>query len=809
MPGQPVIVTSWVFQYNSGNHEIMKYLAFAPLCALLFLTACSQSPEKLVAAGNRYHKNKKYNEASILYQKAITKDKTNGEAYYRQGLNLLDMHDPVSAARYLRRAVDLQPNNADAETKLAEIYLTAYVTNPTRFKSLYAEIGDLDQKILQHQPDSFNGLRLQGLLFLTQNQRDKALESFAKANQVKPHSPDLVWWYGEALVAAGRAQEGEALVRDTLNADPTWGRGYDFLFILYTRENQKDKAEAVLREHVQKNPTSVPAIENLASYLVNTSRYAEAEAVMRRVLADPKDFPGGHELLGDFYFRAKKYDQALQQFQAGLKDDPKHDVAYNERVVAVYQKTGRTNDALQLARSVNQKNPKDATASEIYAGLLLETGTAGNISKSTTELKTLVQNSPNDGALHLDLARVYFATKQMDKSLSEASDALQYESKSQAPRPAVLSTSRIIMARIYEDRGQHAKALEQTSVLLQTDPKNPDVRLLQDRALIGSNQIAKGQADLESVLQEFPNFPEAKEARLQVGNLYLFQKQYDKASAEFEQVWKANPPDVRGYIALQTVKMAQGKTQEAISAMQDLVQKNPGDLNLRFQLAAFQTNAGMQVGRTDPAGAKVLFEQAADNYKEILKTSTNSAEVWLRLGVLQRQLNQYDSALASFEQAANTDPHNASAVLNQAILLQALGKRKEALASYNKALGIDPENALALNNLAFMNAENGTNLDQAMTFAERAKKKVPNNADISDTLGYVYFQKNLNAEALQIFRQDVQNNPRNAMFHLHLAMALEKQGNRQGARDEAQKALKNASQPDEQNRIRSFLNQLG
>jgi len=131
------------------------------------------------------------------------------------------------------------------------------------------------------------------------------------------------------------------------------------------------------------------------------------------------------------------------------------------------------------------------------------------------------------------------------------------------------------------------------------------------------------------------------------------------------------------------------------------------------------------------------------------------------------------------------------------------------VAAYNKVLGIDPENALALNNVAFMDAESGTNLDQAMTFAERAKKQAPNSPDISDTLGFVYYQKNLNAEALQVFRQVVQENPQNATFHLHLAMALQKKGDRDAARDEAQKALKNASQPDQQNRIRSFLNQLG
>lgn len=795
----------------------MKHLlALAPLCALLFSTACTQSPQKLVAAGNRYHDKHKYNEASILYQKAIAKDKTYGEAYYREGLNLLDTHDLVGASKFLRRAIDLQPNNVDAEAKLADIYLSAYATDPRKFKSLLPEIRDLDTKILQHDPNSFNGVRLRALLYLAENDKDKALETFAKANRIKPHAPDVVWWYAQTLAGAGRPQDAEALVGDMLNADPKWSRGYDFLFMLYARENDKTKAEAVLRQRVQRDPSSVMAFQNLANYLVLSNRYPEGEAVMKRLLDDPKTFPAAHQAVGDFYFRAAarpgapdrehEYEQALQQYQAGLKDDPKNSVHYQEGMVGVYQATGRSDEALKLAKSVADKNPKDPIANEVYASMLLQTGTKGTVSKSVEELKTLVQNSPNDGALHLDLARAYFAANQLDKSLSEALDAMQYENKRQAPRGTVLMVARTIAARIYEDRGEHAKALDQANILLQANPKNPDARLIRDRALIGSNQPAQAESDLQALVQELPQM---NEARLQLASLYVNQKQFAEASAEFDQVWKSNPSDLRGFIGLQMVKLAEGKGDEASRAIQDLVQKNPKNVALRYQLATFQTTAGMQSARSNPAHAKELFQDAADNYKEILKSNANSTDVWMRLGVLQRQLNQYDAALASFEQAGTADPHNAGAPLNQALLLQAMGKQKEAAAAYSKVLGIDPENPLALNNLAFMNAENGTNLDQAMTFAERAKKKVPNNADVSDTLGYVYYQKNLNAQALQIFRQLVQQAPQNPIFHFHLAMALEKQGDKQAAKDEAQKALNASSQPDQKNKIRSFLSQLG
>ena len=196
----------------------MKHvLILAALSALLFSSACSQSPEKLIATGNRYHDQKKFKEASILYQKAIAKDKTNAEAYYRQGLNLLDDGNLEEASKYFRRAIDLKPSNTDAEVKLAEIFLGAYASRPAKFKNLLSDAKDLDNKILQQNPNSFDGTRIQALLYLADNSQDKALESFAKANQIKPHSRELIGGYAQTLAAAQRSQEAEALVRDMLS----------------------------------------------------------------------------------------------------------------------------------------------------------------------------------------------------------------------------------------------------------------------------------------------------------------------------------------------------------------------------------------------------------------------------------------------------------------------------------------------------------------------------------------------------------------------------------------------------------------
>ena len=85
---------------------------------------------------------------------------------------------------------------------------------------------------------------------------------------------------------------------------------------MYSRANDRIKAEAILRERLQKDPASPVAVQNMANYLAATNRFVEGEAVIKGVLNDKRPFPEGHQMVGDFYFRNRKLDQALTQYEA-------------------------------------------------------------------------------------------------------------------------------------------------------------------------------------------------------------------------------------------------------------------------------------------------------------------------------------------------------------------------------------------------------------------------------------------------------------------------------------------------------------
>jgi tetratricopeptide (TPR) repeat protein len=786
-------------------HSIRSVAVPVAICVLLFASACNQSPQRLVDAGNRYHDKKKYQEASILYRKAIAKDKTCEEAYYREGLNLLDQKNAIEAAKFFRRAVDLNPNNTDAEIKLSEIYLTAYAYDQKKFRTLLPEVKELTAKILAKNPKDFNGIRLQAFLYLADKNLPKALETFEEANQVQPHSRDVVGWLAQALVADGQWEQAETLARDMIAHDKTWGPAYDFLFVQYLHRKRTADAEAVLQERVANDPANETGLINYSNYLLQTNRYDQAHAQMSKVLSDPKAFPDGHLLMGDFYIRAGRFEQAAGEYRTGADAGTKEKENYQLHLVEALARGGASNpakqvEALNLAKKISNDHPNDAMANQVYASLLLDSGVTQDVQKSLNELESLVRTNNSDPVLHFDLARAYYSQNNLDKAQTEALETVRL-------RPS-LTPGRVILARIYEDWGQHGKALEQTGIILAKTPNDPEAELIRAGALVGLREFDKAQPELEALVKQNPDYADAVNG---LARLYLQQKDYAKAQEQFQKLWQGlgsnGRPDLRGLVGLQEVKLRQGHWQEAVQTVQSLADKNPGNPAYRYTLANFQADAGTSLPSNSTQRA-TLLGNAEENYREVLKATPNSPEALMRLGAIQRILNQYDAALASFDRAIKVSPGNADAYLSRAMLLEVMGEKDRAREAYSQTLGVDPNNVIALNNCAFLNADNDRNLDQAMTYAERAKKRLPNNPSISDTLGYVYYRKNLVADAIRELDSAVKGDPKNASYRFHLAMALLKRGDKAGAKREAENALRTAN-TDEQQKIKTFMSQIG
>jgi Flp pilus assembly protein TadD len=167
------------------------------------------------------------------------------------------------------------------------------------------------------------------------------------------------------------------------------------------------------------------------------------------------------------------------------------------------------------------------------------------------------------------------------------------------------------------------------------------------------------------------------------------------------------------------------------------------------------------------------------------------------------------NAVTALQQARATLPDSPTVLTTLALALDNSGRRAEARQAYESALKYDPNNAWALNNLAFLLADTGGDLDQALTLAQKAKQLLPNLAEVSDTLGLIYLRKNLSDNAVDIFKDLVNKQPNASTFHYHLGMAFSQKGDKPKAIQELQHALKDNPSKEEKEKIQQLMNRLG
>ena len=149
-----------------------------------------------------------------------------------------------------------------------------------------------------------------------------------------------------------------------------------------------------------------------------------------------------------------------------------------------------------------------------------------------------------------------------------------------------------------------------------------------------------------------------------------------------------------------------------------------------------------------------------------------------------------DEARAEFEGMVKREPDNAGARTMVGMLLETQNRRDEARKWYEETVAATDRAPIAANNLAFMYADAGTNLETALQLATRAKQQMPDNPDVDDTLGWVYYKKDQASLAIAPLEASVAKNPDNVMYLYHLGLTYAKVGNRAKARETLERALK-------------------
>jgi Flp pilus assembly protein TadD len=151
--------------------------------------------------------------------------------------------------------------------------------------------------------------------------------------------------------------------------------------------------------------------------------------------------------------------------------------------------------------------------------------------------------------------------------------------------------------------------------------------------------------------------------------------------------------------------------------------------------------------------------------------------------------NSIDKAIEGYNTAIQKDPNSISAYMGLGMIYDSRKDVAKAKEYYQKALKINPRFPPAANNLAYLYAEDGENIDLALNLAQDAKAQVPDDPHISDTLGWIYYKKNIYGRAVSYLKEASEKVPDNPIIRYHLGMAYLKSDNKAMAKKELAKAI--------------------
>ncbi|HSB15346.1 MAG TPA: tetratricopeptide repeat protein [Bryobacteraceae bacterium] len=764
---------------------------FLILLLLVGATSCSRDPEvvkrKYVENGNRYFDRGKYKEASIMYRSALKKDLRYGEAYYRLGLVQLKLNQPMAAVASLRRAVELQPDNEDAKTRLADLYLAAYLVGQRGRDQLKTEVKDLAGQLLRKTPNSFDGNRLLGHVEWRDGNLKGAIERFRKADLAKPNSPNLVLALSQVLAADSQFDEAEKLAKSLIEKDPSFGAIYDSLYVQYARQNRLADAENLLKLRVEKNPNNSQYMIRLAGHYYVLGRRDDASNVFQRMIDNPREFPNARQEVGDFYLRFREFAKAVEQYEAGVKNAAKKEdqLVLKRRVADALIAWGKRPEASNVIEEVLKENPKDEAAKAMRASLMLDTGSREQLQGVLNDLQAAVTRMPNNPVVRYNLGRAHWAKGELDHARTQFREAVNLRPDYMAPRLA--------LTQLHVNRQEWALALQTANETLAISPANLTARLLRAVALRGTGNPEQARKELVEIAQRDPS---ARDAYFQLGRMDLSARNFKQAEENFQKCGQNAGNDLRCMVGLVETYAAQNQYDKAIQLLQETGRKMPDRSEITVTLANTYVRAAK-------------YDQAATIFQELISKDPKSSDYHIKLGETYRRMGKQDAAIQYYRKAKDLSPNDPMAYAPLAVMLDVVGRKAEAADLYRQLLKLQPDNPLALNNLAYVLAETGGNLDEALTLAQRARQKLPQDLNVADTLGWIYIKKNLAGNAIDIYKELTAKNPDNPTFRFHMAMALVQKGDRPQARRELQTALQNKPSKEEEGKIRELIAKIG
>jgi tetratricopeptide (TPR) repeat protein len=752
------------------NHAGLVLLLATVLAVLPACRSTARAREH-VEKGNQYFAQKQFSLAENEYRQAIQINPDFADAYYRLGLVQIQQEYPAAATQSLARAVALAPRNLDARLHLGDLLVSS---------TQYAEARQQAEAVLQQDGKNAGAHRLLGQVALHQMQYIPAENELKQAISLDPRDPQTYEVLGLAQLLDAEYGAAEKSFQTAIDIKPDDPQTYINLVNFYKGQNAPDRAEQVLRQGIAKLPKAAELPVALAGLYLERNRLLDAKHLLDEVEADENNYPDGHRAVAAFYLDNGDAASALDRFRA-LVSRNDSDQAAAKKVAECYLQLGRWQDAEQWLDQ-RDKDRKDPDFRLLRARSYLG---AFRLREAAAELQGLVKDSPDLPAVYFYLSQVYSAQEQGPQAQQVLIDALRVQP---GYLPALLGLGNISL-----QQNNANAALGYTSQVIATSFWVADAHLLAGSSYLLLGDLDQAQRAFELATGLNPRSPAAQE---RVGRVLSLRGNYADAEKAYESSLAVAPDYSPALSGLSELLAKEGKAKQANARI---------DRQIAAQPRAFQ----LYVAKAEFCIAQKNWVCAEHSYQQTLALNPYYVNGYLALAHIYAATNRPQGMIQEYEAARGKFPEYLPTYILLAQVYEYVGNVDRARQTYQDALKVDPNSYQSMSNLARLYADHGGSLSDALELAQKAKAGQPEDANVNDTLGWIYYKQGLYRSAVPALEAAVARNPQVARFQFHLGMAYLAAGQPAQAHTSLQAALQSGLSGDDARSAQEALQKTG